>query len=107
MGLRNSPAGFMAVLYDILRGKISGNMAIYMDDSIIFHSSFSEKISFVRTVFAKLRKAKLRTNPKKKAFARNSLVFLGFLFTPESLKVHPKRFEKIRNLKSAANVKER
>jgi hypothetical protein len=106
MGLRNSPAEFMAAPYDIFRGELSGNMAIYMDDSIIFHSSFSEHISFLRTVFEKQCKAKLRINPKKSAFTRNSLVFLGFLFTPEGLKVDPKRFEKIRNLKPATNVKE-
>jgi hypothetical protein len=103
---RNSPAGFMAALYDIFRGELSGNMAIFMDDSIIFHSSFSEHISFLRTVFEKLRKAKLRINPKKSAFARNTFVFLGFLLTPEGLKVDPKRFETIRNLKPATNVKE-
>jgi hypothetical protein len=28
MMLRNSPAGFMAALYDIFRGELSGNMAI-------------------------------------------------------------------------------
>jgi hypothetical protein len=94
MGLRNSPAIFMAELYDIFRGEVSGNKAIYMDDSITIHSSFSEHISFLRTVFE-----------KKSAFARNFLVFLGFILTPEGLKVDPKRFEKIRNLKPATNVK--
>jgi hypothetical protein len=106
MGLRNKSGGFMAALYDISTDELSGNMAIYMDDSIIFHSSFSEHISFLRTVFEKLRKAKLRINPKKSAFARNSLVFLGFLFAPEGWQVDPERFEKIHNLRPATNVKE-
>jgi hypothetical protein len=34
------------------------------------------------------------------------LAFLGFLFTPEGIKIDPKRFEKIRILKPARNVKD-
>jgi hypothetical protein len=56
--------------------------------------------------FEKMRKAKLRMNPKKSVFGRNFLAFLGFLLTPDGMKVDPKRFEKIRNLKPATNVKE-
>jgi hypothetical protein len=106
MGLRNSPAGFLASLYDILRENMSANLSIYMDDCIIFHSNFEEHVSFLGKIFEKLRKAKLRINPRKSLFARNSLVFLGFLFTPEGIRIDPKRFEKIRNLKPARNVKD-
>jgi hypothetical protein len=98
MGLRNSPAGFLASLYEILRDNMSANLSIYMDDCIIFHSNFEEHVSFLGKIFEKLRKAKLRINPRKSLFARNSLVFLGFLFTPEGIRIDPKRFEKIRNL---------
>jgi hypothetical protein len=80
MGLRYSGAGFMTALYDLFRDQLSSNIAIYMDDSIIFHLSFSKHISFLQKTFEKMRKAKLRMNPKKSVFGRNSLVFLGFLF---------------------------
>jgi hypothetical protein len=106
MGLRNSPAGFLASLYDILRENMGANLSIYMDDCIIFHSNFEEHVSFLGKIFEKLRKAKLRINPRKSLFARNSLVFLGFLFTPEGIRIDPKRVEKIRNLKPARNVKD-
>jgi hypothetical protein len=106
MGLRTSPTGFLASLYDILRENMGANLSIYMDDCIIFHSNFEEHVSFLGTIFEKLRKAKLRINPRKSLFARNSLVFLGFLFTPEGIRIDPKRFEKIRNLKPARNVKD-
>jgi hypothetical protein len=106
IGLRSSPAGFLASLYDILRENIRANLSIYMDDCIIFHSNFEEHVSFVGKIFEKLRNAKLRINPRKSLFARNSLVFLGFLFTPEGIRIDPKRFERIRNLKPARNVKD-
>jgi hypothetical protein len=106
MGFRNSPAGFLASLYEILRDNMSANLSIYMDDCIIFHSNFEEHVSFLGKIFEKLRKAKLRINPRKSLFARNFLVFLGFLFTPEGIRIDPKRFEKIRNLKPARNVKD-
>jgi hypothetical protein len=104
--LRNSPAGFLASLYEILRDNMSANLSLYMDDCIIFHSNFEEHVSFLGKIFEKLRKAKLRINPRKSLYARNSLVFLGFLFTPEGIRIDPKRFEKIRNLKPARNVKD-
>jgi hypothetical protein len=59
MGLRNNTLGFITSVYDIFRDQSSGNMATYMDDSMIFDSSFSEIISFLRTVFEKLPEAKL------------------------------------------------
>jgi hypothetical protein len=87
MGLRNSPAGFLASLYDISRENMSANLSIYMDECIIFHSNFEEHVSFLGKIFEKLRKAKLRINPRKSLFARNSLVFLGFLFTPAGIRI--------------------
>jgi hypothetical protein len=44
MGLRNSPVGFLASLYDILRENMSANLSIYMDNCIIFHSNFEEHV---------------------------------------------------------------
>jgi hypothetical protein len=85
---------------------MAATLSLYMDDCIIFHSNFEEHVSFLGKIIEKLRKAKLRINPRKSLFARNSLVFLGFLFTPEGIRIDPKRFEKIRNLKPARNVKD-
>jgi hypothetical protein len=96
----------MTALYDLFRDQLSSNMAIFMEDTIIFHSSFSEHISFLRKTFEKMRKAKLSMNPNKSSFGGNSLAFLGFLFMPDGMNVDPKRFEKIRNLKAATNVKQ-
>jgi hypothetical protein len=106
MGLRNSPAGFLASLYEILGGNMSANFSVYMDDCIIFHSNFEEHVSFLGKIFEKLRKAKLRINTRKSLFARTSLDFLGILFTPEGIRIDRKRFEKIRNLKPARNVRD-
>jgi hypothetical protein len=105
-GLRKSPVGFLAFLCEILRDNMSANLSIYMDDCIIFHSNFEEHVSFLGKIIEKLRKAKLRINPKKSLFVRNSLVFLGFLFTPEGIGIDLMQFEKIRNLKPARNVKD-
>jgi hypothetical protein len=81
-------------------------MEIYMDDGLLFHADFQQPLILLRQVFEKLREANLRINPKKSVFARKSLIFLEFLFTPEGIKVDPKRFEKIRNIQPPKNPKE-
>jgi hypothetical protein len=57
-------------------------------------------------IFEKFRQNDLHLNPQKSAFARDSVVFLGFLFIRDDIKVDPKQFDKIRNLKPATNPKE-
>jgi hypothetical protein len=44
---------------------MGANLSIYMDDCNIFHSNFEEHVSFLGKIFEKLRKAKLRINPRK------------------------------------------
>ena len=74
-----------------------------MDDAIICHVDFQQHHEFLRHIFNKLRQA---LNPKKSLFARKSLVFLGYLFLPDDIKVDPTRFEKIQNIQPAKNVKQ-
>jgi hypothetical protein len=85
MGLRNSPAGFLASLYEILRDNMSANLSLHMDDCLSFHSNFEEHVSFLGKIFEKLRKAKFVCQE-----------FFGFSRVPfysGRNKINSKRFE--------------
>jgi hypothetical protein len=106
MGLSNSPAAFCASLFQLMRKELMTNLSIYVDDALLISNDFISHLRLLRDIFEKFRKNDLRINPQKSAFARDSVVFLGFLFTRDGVKVDPKRFDKIRNLKPATNQKE-
>jgi hypothetical protein len=101
MGLKSSPAAFCAALFHLMRKDLLTNLSIYVDDALLCSRDFISHQQFLRGIFEKFRQKNLRINPQKSVFARDSVVFLGFLFTRQSIKVDPKRFEKIRNLKPA------
>jgi hypothetical protein len=106
MGLSNSPAAFCAALFHLMRKELLTNLSIYVDDALLISTDFISHMRLLRDIFEKFRQNDLRINPQKSAFARDSVVFLGFLFTRDGIKVDPKRFDKIRNLKPATNQKE-
>ena len=53
---------------------------IYIDDCIIFSSTFDERIERLRLVFQRFRMASLKLKPKKCELLRGSVTFLGFMF---------------------------
>jgi hypothetical protein len=105
-GLRSSPWAFMQSIYDLFRPELRLNMAIYVDDSLIFHQDFDTHLSFLRKLFYKMRTANLRLNPRKSLFARESVSFLGFKLSSGTIQPDPKRYQKIRDLQPATNVKQ-
>jgi hypothetical protein len=63
-------------------------------------------LSFLRKLFYKMRTANLRLNPRKSLFARESVSFLGFKLSSDTIQPDPKRYQKIRDLQPATNVKQ-
>jgi hypothetical protein len=106
IGLKSSPAAFCAVLFHLMRKELLTNLSIYVDDALLFSGDFISHLHVLRGIFEKFRQHNLHINRQKSVFARNSVVFLSFLFTRDGIKVDPKRFEKTRNLKLATNAKE-
>jgi hypothetical protein len=40
-------------------------MYYFKDDGILFHQDFDQHLAFLKTIFYKLKKARLRINPKR------------------------------------------
>ena len=82
------------------------NLSIYMDDGLCYHANFEQHLAFLRPIFEKLKASRLRFNPKKTMFARDSLIFWGFRFSDKGQDIDEERFQKIKDVKPASNLKE-
>jgi hypothetical protein len=81
-------------------------MSLYIDDAIIANADFPSHLTQLRDIFRKLRAHNLRINPQKSLFAKESVTFLGFVFSAEGMNIDPKRFQRIAELKPPTNLKE-
>jgi hypothetical protein len=74
-GLKCSPWAFLSSIYSLFQTELRSNMSVYCDDSLIYHSDYSEHLKFLRGIFEKLRSARLRINPTKSVFAKEKSLF--------------------------------
>jgi hypothetical protein len=106
MGLKSSPVAFMAALANLLTSELDQSAILYLDDLIIFSRSMSEHLQVLSSIFEKFKQANLKMNGRKSHFGKQQLVFCGFLFGVDGVKIDPKRFEGISKMARPKNPKE-
>jgi hypothetical protein len=107
LGLRISSGAFISALCGVFANEIAAHsLALYVDDAILCNSTFSGHLEQLRHIFQKLRTHNLRINPKKSTFARESVTFLGFVFSAAGTSIDSQRFQKIRNIQAPKNITE-
>lgn len=74
-GMRNAPATFQRLVNTVLMG-LSG-CAAYLDDIVVYSSSWSEHILQLSAVFGRLRDANLMLNLAKCEFGQATITYLG------------------------------
>jgi hypothetical protein len=96
LGLRISSGAFISALCSVFANEIADHsLSLYVDDAIFCHSSFLGHLEQLRHIFQKLRTHNLRINPKKSTFARESVAFLGFVFSASGIKLIHNAFRKL------------
>ena len=75
-GLKNTPAVFQLLMEKVLVS-CSEFSAVYIDDILIFSSSWSEHLVHVREVLTALRQAGLTAKPSKCEWGKSHLDYLG------------------------------
>ena len=84
-GLCNTPATFSRLMDRILAGLHWETSLFYLNDIIIFSSSWEEHLTRLRQVFERLRHANLKLGAEKFTFAAKEVSYLGHLVTAEGL----------------------
>ncbi len=94
-GLSNSPAVFQALVNDVLRDMVDQFIYVYLDDILIFSSSLQEHVQHVRRVLQRLLENGLFVKAEKCAFHAQWVPFLGFIVSPEAVRMDPDKVKAV------------
>ena len=103
-GLCNAPSTFERCMELIMKGLQWKTLLIYLDDLIIFSSTFDEHISRLDEVLTRLSNAGLKLKPSKCSLFQESVIFLGHLVTSEGVKPNPEKVTAVRDWPTPKNV---
>ena len=83
--LCNAPATFSRLMDRVLSGLHWETCLFYLDDIIVFSSTWEEHLARLRQVFEQLRHANLKLGAEKCTFAAKEVSYLGHRVTEEGL----------------------
>ena len=107
-GLCSAPATFSRLMDRVLSGLHWETCLFYLDDIIVFSSTWEEHLARLRQVFEWLRHADLKLGAEKCAFTAKEISYLGHRVTEEGLLQDPALLVAIREIpppKTATEVR--
>ena len=107
-GLCNAPATFSRLMDCLLVGLHWETCLFYLDDIIVFSSTWEEHLAWLCEVFERLRHTKLKLGAAKCTFASKEVIYLGYRVTEEGLLPDPSLLAAIREIpppKTATEVR--
>lgn len=96
-GLVNSPASFQQLLTKVLAGLTYKMALVYVDDILVFSSSFESHIRDLQQVFDRLITAGLTLKPSKCKFARKQVSYLGHTLSKNGVQVDISKTDAVRS----------
>ena len=96
-GLSNAALTFQRLMDYVLSSLHWSQCLVYLDDVIIFRSSFSEHLERLKTVLTRLKEAGLTLKFLKCQWAKSEVKFLGHLITDKGIKPDPSKTEAVQN----------
>ena len=105
-GLTNAPASFQWVLEHVLQNYIGKFVILYIDDKLIYSTTFDDHLSHAAQVLQTLKVAHLKTWIDKCQFAKNSVEFLGHLITPEGIGPNKRNIEAVTSFPTPSKMKD-
>lgn len=82
-GLCNAPGTFQRLMDLLLFGLQWETCLIYLDDILIFSSTFSEHLSRLESVLSNIRQTGLKLQLEKCKFAQYSVTYLGYVMSQD------------------------
>lgn len=94
-GLCNAPATFERLMERVLVGLLGDACLVYLDDVIVMGRSFSEHRKNLEKVFKRFREANLKLNPKKCAFFKKEVSYLGHIISDKGVRTDPDKVKAV------------
>ena len=95
-GLKNAPAAIQKLTSKVLE-PCSSFAILYIDDIVIFSSSWENHVGHVREVLSRLREAGLMASPKKCTWGSKVVEFLGHSLGEGKVSIPESRVKALRN----------
>ena len=105
-GLCNSPATFQRLMERCLDDINLEKCLVYLDDIIIFSSTFDEHIERLEAVFERLHKHGLKLKPSKCQFLQTKVKYLGHIVSSSGIEVDPSKVEALKIMPRPRNIDE-
>lgn len=105
-GLRNAPATFQRAMNTILNPVLGKHALAYLDDIIIFSSSFEDHLLHLDETLTLLNRAGLKLNLQKCNFLVKEIKFLGFLISSKGISPDPGKVKSINDMPIPKDVTE-
>jgi Reverse transcriptase (RNA-dependent DNA polymerase) len=105
-GIRNGPAAFQRLLDLVLAGLTFECCLLYLDDIIVYSSSFNDHMVALDKVFTALRDAGLKLNASKCAVGVNRVTYLGHIISKNGIEVDPDKVQVVRDFPVPKNTTE-
>ena len=109
-GLKNAPALFQRLMQRVLMGLNPDDgpdfVSVYLDDVLIFSTTFTDHIQHISSVIHTLTEAGLRLKPSKCHFICQEVQYLGHLLSPDGIRPNPECISAVRDYVTPQSVKE-
>ena len=106
-GLSVSPAIFTRVINQVIAPLAKqGFVRNYLDDVIVFASSYEQLLDNIRAVFERFNEMGVKLNMDKCSWAQRSVKFLGHIISSDGIKPDPANVEGILQVPPPTNLKE-
>ena len=104
-GLTNAPATFQRLMEASMGEMHLKECLIFLDDILIFSSTFDEHLKRLEAVFDKLEKHNLKLKPSKCEFFMREVKYLGHIVSEEGIRTDPDKIEALKTWPIPENVK--
>lgn len=84
-GLCGAPSLFQRLMENVLKGLQFEICLIYIDDVVIFSSTFEEHLNRLRLVFERFRESELKLKASKCHFGKRSIKCLGYIVSDRGI----------------------
>ena len=102
-GLTGSPPTFQRCMNIILMD--ASHAMVYIDDILIYSTTFEEHLKDIETVLIRLKNAGLKLKPSKCEWAKETISFLGHTVSSQGIQPDPRNIEKVAKAEPPKNVK--
>ncbi|KAK0131974.1 Retrovirus-related Pol polyprotein from transposon 17.6 [Merluccius polli] len=105
-GLCNAPSTFQRLMQRMFGDKQYQSLLLYLDDIIVFSSSFSQHLQRLEAVLSRLQREGLKVKLKKCAFFQQKVGYLGHVISSEGVSTDPAKIDAVANWQRPRHVSE-